>query len=201
MLLTDGLELGLESEAIDLILPPLWGLAEVALQAGDPSQASRLCQDAIDRATAVGERILFAPFVVTGVRAAQAAGRPLAAATFFDASAALLAPIPDVAGPALDHGRGLIALAEGATGIAREALERAVAGWDAKGRIWEGDVGAPRPRELPHQDRIGSPMRCPSPWRPGPSRRGSIRGLWPIAQTRSSAWRVAGSRSRSHGAR
>jgi DNA-binding CsgD family transcriptional regulator len=86
---------------------------------------------------AVGERILFVPFVVIGVRAAQAAGRPLAAATFLEKSAGLLAPIPDVAGPALDHGRGLVALAEGATGIAREALERAVAGWDAKGRIWE----------------------------------------------------------------
>jgi DNA-binding CsgD family transcriptional regulator len=135
--LTDGLQLGLESEAIDLILPPLWGLAEVALQAGEATRASELCQDALDRAMAVGERILFVPFVVTGVRAAQAAGRPLAAATFLEESAGLLAPIPDVAGPALDHGRGLVALAEGMTGIAREALERAVAGWDAKGRIWE----------------------------------------------------------------
>jgi DNA-binding CsgD family transcriptional regulator len=135
--LGDGLELGLKSEAVDLILPPLWGLAEVALQDGDPTRAFELSQDALDRATAVGERILFVPFVVTGVRAAQAAGRPLAAATFLDASSALLAPIPDIARPALDHGRGLAALAEGATGIAREALERAVAGWDAKGRIWE----------------------------------------------------------------
>ena len=32
---------------------------------------------------AVGERILLAPFVVTGVRAAQAAGRPAAAATWY----------------------------------------------------------------------------------------------------------------------
>ena len=77
------------------------------------------------------------PFVVTGVRAAQAAGRPLQAAEYLAASRRMLAPIADVAGPALDHGRGLVALADGSTGIAREALERAVAGWDAKGRIWE----------------------------------------------------------------
>ena len=86
----------------------------------------------------MGERLLFVPFVVTGVRAAQAAGRPGAGETFLAAAAALLAPIPDVAAPALDHGRGLVALADGSTGIARDALERAVAGWDAKGRVWEG---------------------------------------------------------------
>ena len=135
--LTDSLQLGLTSEAIDLILPPLWGLAEVALQAADPTTASDLCQDALDRAGAVGERILFVPFVVTGVRAAQAAGRPLAAAAYLEASAAHLSSVADIAAPALDHGRGLVALADGTTGIAREALERAVAGWDAKGRIWE----------------------------------------------------------------
>jgi DNA-binding CsgD family transcriptional regulator len=135
--LADGLRFGEASEAIDLILPPLWGLAEIALQAGDPVRAADLCQTALERAGQVGERILFVPFVVTGVRAAQAAGRPLAAASFLDECADLLAPIPDVAGPALDHGRGLVALADGATGIARESLERAVAGWDAKERIWE----------------------------------------------------------------
>ena len=83
------------------------------------------------------ERLLFVPFVVTGVRAALAAGRPLQAAEYLTAVEAFLAPIPTVAGPALDHARGMVTLSEGSTGIAREALERAVAGWDAKGRIWE----------------------------------------------------------------
>jgi DNA-binding CsgD family transcriptional regulator len=136
-ILSPALELGEASETIEMTLPPLWGLSELALQAGDPVRAFELAEDALGRATAIGERLLFVPLVVTGVRAGLAAGRPLAAATFLAASAALLAPIPDIAGAALDHGRGLIALADGNTGIAREALERAVAGWDAKGRIWE----------------------------------------------------------------
>jgi DNA-binding CsgD family transcriptional regulator len=97
-----------------------------------------VAEDALARATALNERLLFVPFVVTGVRAAHAAGRPGAGETFLAAAEELLAPIPDVAGPALEHGRGLVALAEGSTGIARDALERAVEGWDAKGRIWEG---------------------------------------------------------------
>jgi DNA-binding CsgD family transcriptional regulator len=136
-ILEPALVLGETSETLEMILPPLWGLAEAALQAGHPTRALELAHDALGRSTAVSERLLFVPMVVTGVRAAQAAGRPLEAAAFFAAAEALLAPIPAIAGPALDHGRGLVALAEGSTGIAREALERAVAGWDAKGRIWE----------------------------------------------------------------
>ena len=48
--------------------------------AGDRRGRSRLRDEALGRAKAVGERLLFVPFVVTGVRAAQAAGRPLQAA-------------------------------------------------------------------------------------------------------------------------
>ena len=36
--LTDALAFGTRSEQTELILPPLWGLAEVALQAGDPKR-------------------------------------------------------------------------------------------------------------------------------------------------------------------
>jgi len=136
-ILTPALALGESSELIEMILPSLWGLAEVALQAGDPARAFALAEDALRRASALNERLLFVPFVVTGVRAAQAAGQPGAAERFFVAAEQLLAPIPVVAGAALDHGRGLIALGAGSTGVARESLERALAGWDAKGRIWE----------------------------------------------------------------
>jgi len=135
--LTEALEFGERSEAIDMILPPLWGLAEAALQRGTPDRAAAMCRDALERAQATGERILLAPFVVTGVRAEQAAGRPAAASAWLDEVAAELVSIPDVASPALEHGRGLVALADGATGVARTALGAAVAGWDAKGRIWE----------------------------------------------------------------
>jgi DNA-binding CsgD family transcriptional regulator len=77
------------------------------------------------------------PFVVTGVRAEQASGRPSAAAVWLDACAEHLASLPGVAQPALDHGRGLVAMAAGSTGIARTALEAAVLGWTDRGRIWE----------------------------------------------------------------
>jgi DNA-binding CsgD family transcriptional regulator len=42
-----------------------------------------------------------------------------------------------VAGPALSHAEGLLKLASGSFSSAREALERAVRGWDERGRIWE----------------------------------------------------------------
>jgi DNA-binding CsgD family transcriptional regulator len=42
-----------------------------------------------------------------------------------------------VAQPALAHARGLVVLAAGATGVARQSLEAAVGGWDERGRIWE----------------------------------------------------------------
>jgi len=39
---------------------------------------------------------------------------------------------------AVDHGRGLVALAEGDLAAAGAALERAAAGWRARRRFWEG---------------------------------------------------------------
>ena len=132
-----ALQFGTTSEEIEFIMPPLWGMAEVALQDGDPDRAFALCRNAFERAASLGERSLLTPFVVTGVRAAQQAGRPMEAAAWLQACVSHLALIPGVAGAALDHGRGLVALAEGATGVARQALESAVAGWDGHGRTWE----------------------------------------------------------------
>jgi DNA-binding CsgD family transcriptional regulator len=133
-----ALAFGEGSERIDAILPPLWGLAETALLDGDPERAAAICRDALDRARLVDERIGLVPFVVTGVRAEQAAGRPDAAETWLADCAAMLSGPAWSGSPALDHGRGLVALRNGATGIARQALEAAVRGWDAVGRVWEG---------------------------------------------------------------
>jgi DNA-binding CsgD family transcriptional regulator len=135
--LMGALAVGEESGEIDLILPPLWGLAEAGLLAGDPDEAAARCHDAFARARAVGERALLAPFVVTGVRAEQAAGRPADAEAWLAACAEHLAAMPAVARPALDQARGLVALAAGATGVARHALEAAIGGWDERGRAWE----------------------------------------------------------------
>ncbi|HEY1169547.1 MAG TPA: BREX system ATP-binding domain-containing protein [Candidatus Limnocylindrales bacterium] len=135
--LTDALLVGEESGAVNLILPPLWGLAEAALLADRPDEAAARCHDALERARATGERALLVPFVVTGIRAEQAAGRPAAAEAWLAACAEHLSAMPVVARPALEHAKGLVALAAGATGVARHELEAAVGGWDERGRIWE----------------------------------------------------------------
>jgi DNA-binding CsgD family transcriptional regulator len=75
--------------------------------------------------------------VVVGARAYLAAGRPADAARWTDRLAAILAGTAWAPLPGLDHARGIVALAEGSTGVARSALERAVAGWDAMPRTWE----------------------------------------------------------------
>ena len=132
-----GIAFGETAESLELILPPMWGLAETALLAGQPDRAAALCRDALERAIALRERSLLVPFVVTGVRAEQAAGRPSAAEAWLAACAAQLSGTDPVAATALEHGRGLVALASGATGLARNALEAAIRGWDGVGRIWE----------------------------------------------------------------
>jgi DNA-binding CsgD family transcriptional regulator len=44
--------------------------------------------------------------------------------------------------PAVDHGRGLVLLAQGSTGKARAALEAAREGWRSRNRAWEGTWAA-----------------------------------------------------------
>ena len=129
--------IGEECGTAELILPALWGLAEAALIGGDPEAASARSQEALELARSIGERALVAPLVVTGVRARQAAGRPDAAEAWLADCISALADSGFASSPAIDHGKGLVALRAGATGIARQALEAAVRGWDEVGRIWE----------------------------------------------------------------
>jgi len=121
----------------DLILAALWGQAEAALLAGEYRSAVELSDEAFVLAGRTGELGQFAPFAVTGVRARLAGGRPADAARWLDQVSALLGSVPWYAS-ALDHARGLVALAEGSVGAARSAFERAIAGWEVKGRAWEG---------------------------------------------------------------
>ena len=125
------------SEMVEYRLPPRWGLAELALLDHDPATATAWCEDALAIARAAEERALLATFVVTGVRAHQAAGRPADAERWLATCAEHLAPTPAFSRPAVEHGQGLVALAAGSIGVARRALEDAVAGWEAHGRIWE----------------------------------------------------------------
>jgi DNA-binding CsgD family transcriptional regulator len=125
------------SGEIDLVLPALWGLAETALVDGDPARALDHCWEAIELADPTGERALLVPFVVTGVRAALLDRRPEVAQKWLDRITPMLAGWPVLARPAIEHADGLLRMASGATVAARTSLESAVAGWDARGRIWE----------------------------------------------------------------
>ena len=131
-------EMGLRSAEPERFLPALWGLAETALLAGEPVRAAELCDEARSVCERIGERALLIPFVPTGTRARLAANRPDEAERWLEAVDAHLrdAVLPG-ATVALRHATGLVRLAAGSTGLARDALEAAVAGWDRIGRTWE----------------------------------------------------------------
>ena len=137
VLLGNALTRGEHSGAIDLILPALWGLAETELHSGNAAAAAERCTDAFERATALGEKALLAPFAVTGIRAFLATGRPDAADRWAETIVAQIGGWSPNVRPAVDHVKGLAKLAAGSTGVAREMLEAAVHGWDDRGRIWE----------------------------------------------------------------
>jgi DNA-binding CsgD family transcriptional regulator len=131
--LTSGRRIG----EVQFILTPLWGLAETDLQAGDTAAAIARCQEAWDIASTAGERALFIPFVVTGTRSFIAARRPEDAERWLARAREHLAAWESIAGPAIAHADGLVRLAAGSLSAAREAVERAVRGWDERGRVWE----------------------------------------------------------------
>ena len=135
--LEESLATGRRMGEAHVILTPLWGLAEVDLSAGDFDGAVGRSDEAWSIATATGERALLIPFVVTGTRALLAARRPDDAERWLARVRGHLTGWEPVAGAALSHAEGLIRLAAGTAGVAREALERAVRGWDERNRIWE----------------------------------------------------------------
>ena len=92
-------------------------------------------------ATATEERALLIPFVVTGTRALLAARRPDDAERWLARMREQLAGWEPIAGPALAHAEGLVALATGSLSAARDALERGIAGWEERGRTWEATWG------------------------------------------------------------
>ncbi|MGH2511206.1 MAG: LuxR C-terminal-related transcriptional regulator, partial [Candidatus Limnocylindrales bacterium] len=120
-----------------LVLTPLWGLAETDLLAGDADGAIARCREGLSIALASEERALLIPFVVTGVRSFLAARRPDDAERWVTELRGLLATWQSTAGPALAHAEGLVRLAAGVTVAARSALESAVNGWDARDRVWD----------------------------------------------------------------
>jgi DNA-binding CsgD family transcriptional regulator len=134
--LEDSLSSGRTIAEPQFILTPLWGLAETDLLAGRPDAAIARCEEGFAISQETGERALLIPFVVTGVRAFLAARRPEDADRWFRQVRDHLAGW-DAADPALANGEGLVRLATGSLSAARELLERAARGWEARGRIWE----------------------------------------------------------------
>lgn len=134
--LGDALAEGREIDDVELILQPLWGVAELALVAGDPGSAMARCEEAIGIAQRTGERPFFVPFVVTGSRAAIALHRPEDAARWLQSCRRHLEGW-SMATAALRHAEGLVALAQGHVTSARELLEAALDGWQRVGRVWE----------------------------------------------------------------
>jgi DNA-binding CsgD family transcriptional regulator len=135
--LEESLGVGRRIGEVHLLLTPLWGLAETDLQEGKVAEAVTRCEEAWAAASGSGERALFVPFVVTGTRAFIAAKRPDEAARWVARAREFLAGWDSVAGAALSHADGLVGLAAGTLVASREALERAVRGWEERGRSWE----------------------------------------------------------------
>jgi DNA-binding CsgD family transcriptional regulator len=119
------------------ILGPLWGLAEADLLNGDADGAVARSEEALAIGVGTGEQAMLVPFVVTGVRACLAARRPEDAERWLARVRAHLTGWEHVADAALAHGEGLVRLTAGSLAAARDLLERAVAGWEARSRIWE----------------------------------------------------------------
>ena len=135
--LEESLTAGRRIGEVQFIMTPLWALAEVDLQVGHAGDAIARCEEGLDLALTTGERALLIPFVVTGTRAFLAARRPEEAEHWRTRVADHLAGWGDVAGPALAHADGLLRLAAGSILLARDALQGAAQGWDARGRVWE----------------------------------------------------------------
>ncbi|HET6531688.1 MAG TPA: AAA family ATPase [Actinoplanes sp.] len=118
--------------------PALWGLAECALLRQDHAEAVALTAAGYAASHAVADAANLFPFLVTGTRARLAQQDVGGAQEWADqVGADLLARgIPGTL-PALDHAAGLLRLAAGRTGQARDLLRAAHAAWSARRRWWE----------------------------------------------------------------
>jgi len=120
--------------------PALWGLAECALLREDNAAAVALTEAGYAASHEVDDAANLFPLLVTGTRA-RLAQHDLAAAQAWAerVSADLVARgIPGTL-PAVDHAAGLLRLAAGRTGKARDPLGAAHAAWSSRHRWWEAE--------------------------------------------------------------
>lgn len=137
-LLAEAREDGERMRELQRFAPALWGLAEIAVIEGRAVEAVHLCEVARDASMAVDDAAYLFPFLVTGTRAHLAAGDPLAAEGWVTDVARALEhrSIPGTL-PAVRHARGLLSLAAGSTGAARDQLAAARDDWLRLERWWE----------------------------------------------------------------
>ncbi|MCU1550384.1 MAG: Fimbriae protein [Glaciihabitans sp.] len=136
--LDEALELAEGMGELQRISPALWGLVELALLQKDTAVAVELSERGFAESEARADAAHLFPFVVSGVRAYLGTRNVGAAHDWLERCERLIVnrSIPGTL-VALDHARGLIHLAEGQTGKARELLERASDGWFDRRRFWE----------------------------------------------------------------
>lgn len=136
--LEEAYRLGTEMHELQRLSPALWGLAETALLRGRADEAVARCEEGYTASAAIEDAVYMFPYVVTGTRAYLRRGEPTNARDWLDRTERLILSrgIPGTL-PALDHARGLLHLAGGQTGQAREALARASTAWLERRRMWE----------------------------------------------------------------
>jgi DNA-binding CsgD family transcriptional regulator/tetratricopeptide (TPR) repeat protein len=137
--LTEAAELGGAMRELQRVSPAWWGLAELALLEEDQDAAIAWCEEGYAASAAVRDASYLFPYAVTGTRAYLAGKGPGQAREWLARVAELLVErgIPGTLG-ALDHAWGLIHLAEGQTGKARDLLSSAAHFWAGRRRFWEG---------------------------------------------------------------
>jgi len=137
--LEHALALGRGMAELQRINPALWGLAEAALHGGDASRAIEITEEGYALSAAVEDAAYLFPFVLTGIRARLALRDADGARAWLDRCRVLveLRGIPGTL-PALVHGEGLLALADGRSTAARPLLREAAEEWSRRERMWEG---------------------------------------------------------------
>lgn len=137
--LAEARALGEAMNELQRLSPALWGLAETALHSGQNGEAVRWCERGYAASARVRDAAYLFPYVVTGTRAYLRLGDSAGARDWVRRVEELLT-LRGIAGtlPSTQHARGLLQLADGQTGKARESLTHASAAWDERHRFWEG---------------------------------------------------------------
>ncbi len=137
--LVEARRLGEQMGELQRLSPALWGLAELSVHRGQNVEAVGWCERGYSASAEVADAAYLFPFVLTGTRARLALDDLSGARDWLDRCGRLLTrrAIPGTL-PALDHATGLLELADGHAGKARDALLAARDGWHRRGRFWEG---------------------------------------------------------------